>query len=211
MDGVLVDSADAHLRAWQRLGEEVGVPFSKQFFQQTFGQRNASIIPSWLGDVSAARVTELEHRKESLYRQFVRQGAIRIYPGVGGLLDQLRSRGAKAAIATSGPRENATLLVEILGIGARIDAMVAAEDVSEGKPHPQVFLVAAERLGIAPACCAVIEDSVHGIEAAKRAGMLAIAVLTSTPSEKLLAAGADRCLREVGALNADWLVATLCR
>ena len=112
MDGVLVDSADAHLRAWQRLGEEVGVPFSKQFFQQTFGQRNASIIPSWLGDVSAARVTELDHRKESLYRQFVRQGAIRIYPGVGGLLDQLRSRGAKAAIATSGPRENATLLPE---------------------------------------------------------------------------------------------------
>jgi beta-phosphoglucomutase family hydrolase len=212
MDGVLVDSADAHRRAWQALGEEVGVPFTPALFRQTFGQRNASIIPTWLAgheQPDAQRTQRLGDRKEALYRTLVRQGAVRVYPGVTWLVDGLRAAGVKLAVASSGPRENVALLIHVIGVRDRIDACVSAEDVTEGKPHPEAFLRAAERLTVPPADCAVVEDSVHGIEAARRAGMLAVAVLTSTPREELLIAGADLVAPAVGALRAAELLAAV--
>ena len=211
MDGVLVDSAEAHRRAWEQLGCEVGTPFTAALFQQTFGQRNASIIPVWLGargagEITAEQIDALAGRKETLYREFVRQGAVRVYPGVSTLLRQLRAHGARVAIASSGPRENVSLVINTIGVQSAVDATVASEDVVEGKPHPEVFLKAADRLGVAPVSCAVIEDAVHGIEAAKRAGMLAVAVLTSTARAVLIAAGADLIVDDVGGLNAGELV-----
>lgn len=198
MDGVLVDSADAHRRAWQQLGDEIGTPFTAERFRQTFGMRNASIIPAWLGEVSTQRLAELGDRKEALYRSLVRQGAARIYRRIPELFAELHQHGAGLAIASSGPRANIDLLVEVMGAHGLIDAIVAAEDVSRGKPDPEAFLKAAERLRVSPASSVVIEDSVHGIEAAKRAGMRAVAVLTSTPRDALLAAGADVVIDEVG-------------
>jgi beta-phosphoglucomutase family hydrolase len=209
MDGVLVDSADAHRRAWQLLGDEIGTPFSAERFQQTFGQRNASIIPAWLGEVSPQRFAELDERKESLYRELVSRGAIRVYHRIPHLFVELRQRGAGVAIASSGPRRDVDLLIDTMGAHALIDAVVAAEDVGHGKPHPEAFLTAAQRLGATPARCAVIEDSVHGIEAAKHAGMLAIAVLTSTPRGALATAGADVVINEVGDLPLDELLVWL--
>jgi beta-phosphoglucomutase len=211
MDGVLVDSAEAHQRAWEQLGCEVGTPFTAALFQQTFGQRNASIIPLWLGArgtraITAERLDELAGRKEALYREFVRQGVVRIYPGVSTLLSQLRTLGARVAIASSGPRANVSLLVDTIGVRAVVDATVASEDVTRGKPEPEVFLKAAEQLGVDPPRCAVIEDSTHGIAAAKRAGMLAVAVLTSTAPAMLLATGADLIVADVSGLNAGELV-----
>jgi HAD superfamily hydrolase (TIGR01509 family) len=201
MDGVLVDSADAHRRAWQQLGEEVGVLFSTALFERTFGQRNAEIIPAWLGAVAAPRSDALGQRKESLYRDLVRRGAVRIYPGIPGLLAELCSLGARLAVASSGPRENVSLLIDTIGAQPFIGVAVAAEDVRQGKPHPEMFLRAAARLAIEPGCCAVVEDSVHGIEAAKRAGMLAVAVLTSTAGDQLTAAGADALVAKVGDID----------
>jgi beta-phosphoglucomutase len=202
MDGVLVDSGAAHLRAWQQLGTETGVPFSQELFRRTFGQRNANIIPQWLGQVPPRRLAELETRKESLYREFVRQGSVRVFRRIPELLIELRNIGAKVAVASSGPRENVVLLIDVIGAGNLIDAAVASEDVHEGKPHPEAFLTTAQWLGVAPAHCAVVEDSVHGIQAAKRAGMLAVAVLTSTAREQLTGAGADLVVNEVGDLQA---------
>lgn len=206
MDGVLVDSAEAHRRAWQQLGDDIGTPFSAELFQRTFGQRNASIIPTWLGDVTPERFAELDARKEALYRQVVRQGAVRVYGGVRDLLGALRELGVRLAIASSGPRENIALVIDVMGVGALIDAVVAAEDVHRGKPDPQMFVMAAERVGVPASGCAVIEDSVHGIEAARRAGALAVAVLTSTPREQLVTAGADVVVGEVGDLKAGELI-----
>ena len=214
MDGVLVDSADAHRRAWQALGDEVGVPFTPALFRQTFGQRNASIIPTWLAghaQPDAQRMQELGDRKEALYRTLVGQGAVRVYPGVTRLVDELCAAGAKIAVASSGPRENVALLIDVIGVRHRIDACVSAEDVAEGKPHPEAFLRAAERLALSPVACAVVEDSVHGIEAARRAGMLAVAVLTSTPREQLVAVGADVVVSDVAALAAGDLMRAIAR
>ncbi|MFN8625086.1 MAG: HAD family phosphatase [Candidatus Binatia bacterium] len=209
MDGVLVDSADAHRRAWEQLGAEVGVPFSAALFERTFGQRNAEIIPAWLGAVTPRRSDALGQRKEALYRDMVRQGRVHVYRGASGLLAQLRQVGACVAVASSGPRENVALLIDTIGAGAWITVTVAAEDVHHGKPHPEIFLTAATRMSADPGHCAVVEDSVHGIEAAKRAGMLAVAVLTSTARERLLAAGADSVAAEVGDLDPRQLRRTI--
>jgi HAD superfamily hydrolase (TIGR01509 family) len=209
MDGVLVDSADAHRRAWQELGRETGVCFSDALFARTFGQRNENIIPVWLGEASPARVAKLGDRKEVLYRELVRQGAVLVYPGVGVLFAALRRCGARLAVASSGPRANVDMLMRQLGVTSVVHASLAAEDVKQGKPHPEVFLKAAERLRVPAEQCAVVEDSVHGVEAAKRAGMLAVAVLTTTEHERLLAAGADYAVPAVCDLNADALAEQL--
>jgi len=209
MDGVLVDSADAHRRAWQHLGEEVGVPFTADRFRQSFGQSNASIIPAWLGRVSPDRVDALGARKEVLYRQLARAGRVGIYPRVPQVFTDLRNRGAGVAIASSGPRENITLLVGVMGAGALVDAVVTADDVRRSKPDPEGFMLAARRLGVAANACAVIEDSVHGIAAASAAGMLAVAVLTSTDRDALLLAGADSVIASVRDLDVEGLVTAL--
>jgi beta-phosphoglucomutase len=209
MDGVLVDSADAHRRAWQKLGEEVGVPFEAELFQKTFGQRNESIIPVWFGEASESNVSVLADRKETLYRSLVREGAIRVYPRAPELLAELRAAGVGVAVASSGPKENVALLIEVVGAFDLLEVAISADDVSHGKPDPAPFLAAASRLGVEPRACAVVEDSVHGIEAAKRAQMFAVAVLTSTPRAVLEKAGADRAFAEVGEIDAHQLVAVL--
>ncbi|MBI3784031.1 MAG: HAD family phosphatase [Deltaproteobacteria bacterium] len=210
MDGVLVDSAEAHRRAWEQLGNEIGVPFTAEMFRRTFGQRNASIIPMWLErDVDADRVAALGNRKEEIYRALVRSGDVRIYRRIPDLLAELRVAGARLAVASSGPRANVDLLIEIMRANGMFDAVVASEDVVHGKPHPEPFATAARRFDVDARRCAVIEDSVHGIEAAKRAGMLAVAVLTSTPRPTLAAAGADLFAAEVGEIEPDVLLKQL--
>jgi beta-phosphoglucomutase family hydrolase len=210
IDGVLVDSGAAHRRAWRKLGEEVGVPFGDDLFARTFGQRNDSIVPTWLGEgVSARRVEELGERKEELYRDLVRCGEVRIYPRVTELMRELGGAGFAVAVASSGPRANVDLIIDVIGAKDVVSASIAAEDVRHGKPHPEAFLTAAARIGVEPERCAVIEDSTHGIEAAKTGGMLAVALLTSTPREKLVAAGADLIAGEAGELSVEQLEAGL--
>lgn len=209
VDGVLVDSAAAHRRAWQALGREVGTPFSDELFARTFGQRNASIIPMWLGDTPPERCAALGERKEALYRDSVRAGAIRIYPQAAARMAEVKSLGAAVAIVSSGPRANVELVVSVIGADAAVGVVVAAEDVSRGKPDPEGFLQAAQRLGVPPGRCAVVEDSVHGIAAARAAGMLAVAVVTTETEEVLRAAGAAVLVAEVGGISAAALLARL--
>src|SRR5690242_20180874 len=120
MDGVLVDSAAAHRLAWQRLGEEVGTPFTAELFERTFGQRNATVIPKWLGgEVEPQRLARLADRKEEIYRQLVSDGAVRVYARIPQLIDELRQHGAAVAIASSGPRANIDLLIDVMGGGGK--------------------------------------------------------------------------------------------
>jgi len=210
VDGVLVDSAQAHRCAWQRLGAEVGVPFSDSLFQATFGQKNENIIAAWLGSqIPPERACELGERKEALYRDLLRQHRVRVYPGVQELFARLRAAGAAIAVASSGPRLNVDLVLALLGVGGLVDASVAAEEVTAGKPDPEVFLRAAALVGVPPSRCAVVEDSIHGIEAAKRAGMLAIGIRTTAPGPILAAAGADLVVAEIGSLRPEQILSLL--
>ena len=116
-----------------------------------------------------------------MYRQIPRREGMVALPRAREWVSRLRDGGWLQAIASSAPRANVEVMLQSVGISALIDAVVSAEDVTHGKPDPEVFLAAASRLGIPPARCVVVEDAEAGIEAARRAGMRSIGVNTTTP------------------------------
>lgn len=184
MDGVLVDSADAHWKSWRILGERECRPIREESFAQTFGRQNKDIIPIFFGDVSPLESQRLADQKEEIYRDLVRARPP-IVEGATELVRGLRRIGAALAIGSSGPRENIMLIVSAMGIGDSLDAIVCAEDVTRGKPDPQVFAVAAERLTLPSDRCVVVEDAPAGVTAAKRAGAKCAAVLMHHDREAL--------------------------
>ncbi len=179
MDGVLVDSYHAHFESWAALCAEHAIPLDDQAFAATFGRTSRDIIRQlWQGRaLDGAAVRALDDRKEVLFREIVS----RDFPAMDGareLLESLRAAGVALAGGSSGPPENVALALDDLGKDF-FEAVVTGRDVDRGKPDPQVFLLAAERLGAAPQACVVIEDAHAGIRAARAAGM-AVAALTST-------------------------------
>ena len=184
MDGVLVDSADAHYEAWCILGKELGKVHTREFFERTFGMHNREIIPLWLGDVlPREEVDRLSDHKEAVYRQ-VAATKLRPLDGAMDLLESLAQDGFLLAIGSSGPRPNVELMLDVLGVRRFFSAFSTGDEVREGKPHPEVFLAAARKLGLPPRECAVVEDAPQGIQAGLAAGARVIAVTsTRAPAE----------------------------
>jgi HAD superfamily hydrolase (TIGR01509 family) len=192
-DGVVIDSHAAHEESWRLLFAELGRPMPSDFFKKTFGMRNQQIIPLSFNFVRAgdeAGIARLGDRKENLYREILGRDGIEPLPGVLPLLRELKSRHIPRVVGTSTPRANVELVSRMTGLDGLFDAWVTAEDVTRGKPDPQVFLKAAERIGREPARCVVLEDAHVGIEAAQRAGMKVLAVATTHPMESLRGADA---------------------
>jgi beta-phosphoglucomutase len=204
VDGTLVDTAELHFAAWNKLAGQLGVPFSRAAFTSTFGRRNPDIIHMLFGaHYSEGEVAHLGRRKEELYRAAARAG-VELLPGARDLLEDLHAAGLRQAIGSSAPRENLDLILELTGTARFFDVIVAMEDTQRGKPDPQVFLVAAGRLGIPPGRCVVLEDAVAGVEAAKAGGMKCIAVsfVGHHSPAKLAAAGANLVVPTLERLSA---------
>jgi beta-phosphoglucomutase len=207
VDGTLVDTAELHFAAWTRLCEELGRPFSRADFAATFGKRNPEILAYLFGPVfTDSQIAELGHRKEEYYKAAARHG-VDLLPGVRGLLTVLQAHGVRQAIGSSAPRGNVDLIVSLTGTETFFQAIVSSEDTARGKPDPQVFLIAAERLGIAPAHCVVFEDAIAGVQAAKAGGMKCVAVhfVGHHPVQKLREAGADIVVRTLDQITTDGL------
>jgi beta-phosphoglucomutase len=188
-----VDTADLHFEAWQQLCREQGLSMSRADFVATFGQRNPEILRRLFASrFNAAQVAALGDRKEQLYRALLRKG-IEPLPGVRALLEDLRQAGFRQAVGSSAPRANLEMMLPLLDVAGFFDAIVAGEDTDRGKPDPQVFLLAAGRLGLPPAACVVFEDAVAGVQAARAGGMkcVAVAALGHHSAETLTEAGAD--------------------
>ena len=180
MDGTLLDSAEYHWLAWRETLAAERYDLARDQFIATFGQRNDTILRGWLGaDLSLGDIERIGGGKEARYRELVRAGGIALLPGVDGWLKRLKAAGWHQAIASAAPLLNIQAIVAALGIEAYFDAISSAEDVQRGKPDPQVFLVAAERVGVPPARCVVVEDAPAGLEGAHRGGMRAIGVRSS--------------------------------
>jgi beta-phosphoglucomutase len=175
MDGVIIDSAEEHRQAWQRLAHEEGVRFSDADFWSTFGKRDDDIITLVWGTQSPERMQELADRKEAYFRALIRETAAPL-PGSIELMRGLHEAGYAQALASSAPVENIRLISDVLGLGHYLTALVSGETVAHGKPAPDIFLKAAGELGIVPTQCLVIEDAVAGVQAAHAAGMRCIAV-----------------------------------
>ena len=165
---------------------ELGRDYSESAFAADFGRRSGDILRRTLGDkLTDGQVHELDQRKEALFRDLLRQNFLPM-DGAVELIDALAADGFRIGVGSSAPLENIELSLEKLGRAAKFSAVVAGADVTRGKPDPQVFQLAAQRLGASPESCAVIEDAVHGIEAAQRAAMIGIA-LTGTATREQLA------------------------
>jgi beta-phosphoglucomutase len=177
MDGTLVDSEEYHWLSWRETMAAEGIPITRDQFVVTFGQRNDSILPRWLGtDATPDRIQRVGDAKESLYRRLVREGGLAPLPGAADWVRRLHQENWRQAIASSAPRANLDVVLEVIGLAGCFQAIVSAEDVTAGKPDPQVFLTAASRLETPPSQCIVVEDARAGVEAARRAGMRSIGV-----------------------------------
>jgi beta-phosphoglucomutase len=208
-DGVLVDSFSFHEQAWLELERRTRLGFTPEFIHSTFGMTNPSIFRRLLGEkLSEDEVRRYSDLKEECYRDVAR-GRICLLDGMRTLLDALTDRGVKLAIGSSGPLANLELSVTECGLGGRFAAIASLEDITRGKPDPQVFLIAAARSKARPAHSVVFEDATVGIQAAKAAGMLAVGLTTTHPVATLEQAGADEVVESLIGYDVDRLVARL--
>jgi beta-phosphoglucomutase len=180
LDGTLVDSADHHWTAWHDVMTREGVEVTPQDFASSFGHRNDTILRGLLGPgLSDEDVGRIAEAKEALYRRFVRERGLLPLPGALRWLKRLKEGGWRQAVASSAPTANIEAAMEAVGMEPLFDALVSADEVGKGKPDPAVFLAAAERIGVAPERCVVVEDAPAGLEGARRAGMRCVGVLST--------------------------------
>jgi beta-phosphoglucomutase len=193
LDGTLIDSSQYHWEAWQAVMALEDLDLTYEQYVADFGKRNDEILRGRLGpDMPDGEIARIARVKEDKYRELLRVRGLELLPGVGHWLEQLRADGWLQAMATSSPRNNIDAVFFALDIERYFDVVVSSEEVKSGKPDPAVFLVAAERMAVAPERCIVVEDAPAGIEAARRAGMRSVGVRTTHPE-----------------LQADWIVRSL--
>jgi len=177
LDGTLVDSEEFHWLSWRDTIRPEGVELTYEQFLASFGQRNDRIVPVWLGaDVDVERMRRIGEDKEAEFRRLAEAHGLVPLAGAKEWLVALKAAGWKQSIASSAPRQNVDMMLRAAGLEGFLDAVVSADDVTRGKPDPQVFLKAAQAVGVAPARCIVVEDAAAGIEGARRAGMRSIGV-----------------------------------
>lgn len=189
LDGVLVDSGWAHKKSWYDLAEKEGFPMTDEFFFNTFGMQNYQIIPMLIErDASPDEVDRLSDWKEQRYRDIIAEELVPV-EGAKTLLGDLRNTGFLLAVGSSAPKANLELVLDCTDLQDYFDAYVTSQDVTKGKPAPDTFLKAAEKLSLSASSCIVVEDAVQGIQAAKAAGMPVVAVTTTRSRADLV--GAD--------------------
>jgi len=185
LDGVLVDSEGLHVDAWKLLFAQQGMTVTDEEYEHGIGMTDVA----WIRWLFARRGEPVDASwwqcaKRELYADILARN-VRPFPGVLELVDRLAAEGFRLGVASSSWRENIETVVAALRLCGRFGALVGKEDVARHKPDPEAYLLAADRLGVAPRACTVIEDSVLGIRAAAAAGMRCIAVPTSLPAGRL--------------------------
>ena len=188
LDGIIIDSHDQHHESWLILAKEIGKPITDEQFKTSFGMRNEQCIPEvfgWAEVGDHAAIAELANLKEKAYRQLIREQGLDPLPGMRHVLDLLKQAGIPASIGSSTPRENILCAMELTGLNDTFSEpnTTGAEDVTIGKPDPEVFLKAASKIDRDPTNCFVFEDAHVGTAAAAAAGMKCIAVTTTHPRD----------------------------
>jgi HAD superfamily hydrolase (TIGR01509 family) len=190
LDGTLVDNMELHERAFAVFGERHRLPaLDPDTEVRLRGTRNTDIFPALFGrELTMDEVRAYSDEKEALYRELSKGGLVAL-AGLDRLLRRLESQGIPAVVATSGPAENVEHTLREIGLGSRLQSVVRADQVPRGKPHPDIFLAAAARIGADPRSCLAFEDTPAGVEGAQAAGMTTVAITTRLSPEAFTAAG----------------------
>lgn len=202
MDGVLIDSGAHHRAAWRALLEEIGEePAHPEHWRLTIGRPSEEAMPLLLGrSMPEHEVWRLARRKRDLYVHLARGGIVTV-AGVSRFVADLARHKVPRAVGTSASSFDVDRLLAGAGLRRYFDVIVTADDVTFGKPDPEVYLLAAARMRVAPEACVVFEDSLVGVEAARRAGMRAIGVTTAHTGDELRQAGAERAVADFEGLE----------
>lgn len=186
MDGVLADTGPIHFDSWVKLANEIGKNFTKDLFEETFGQISSDIIRKLVGpDIDQRKIKNWANSKEKYYREMVKD-KLEPLPGALDLIKSLKDKKLKLAVGSSGPTANVKLLLKTLKIKNFFDCIITGDDVKTGKPAPDVFLAVTKKLKLSPKNCIVVEDAPVGITAAKRAEMKVIALTTTHERSEFL-------------------------
>lgn len=178
LDGVLVNTDEYHLQSWRKLASQLGLPFDDRTFDTRMrGRARMDALTVFLErspwPCSPDCQAELAARKDVMFQSIVARRGLTAAPGAPRLLTQLRVRGVKVAVGSSS--RNARPILRAIDLDRRVDAVVDGHE-APGKPAPDIFLLAAEKLAVPPSACVVVEDALDGIEAARRAGMAVLAI-----------------------------------
>ena len=185
IDGTIIDSMPFHGSSWEAFLVRRGMPYDgERFLRSTAGRTGVEIMRELFGPMSDAAAWALVHEKEDVYRELFRP-VFREIDGFRAFARAARGEGIRIGCATAGDANNIAFALEGLGMAGEFDALCGAHDVERGKPHPDLFLLAARRVGADPASCIVFEDAPLGIEGARRAGMRAVGVTSGESAERL--------------------------
>jgi pseudouridine-5'-monophosphatase len=176
MDGLMVDTEPLSHQAWNELLRPYGHTLTDEMIQQMIGLR-AEVSSQFVIDTFGLplSVAEIIPRRAAIYAG-IRARGVPVMPGLIALQEQIAARRMPWGVATSSPREHAQEILAQLGLSTACQAIAAGDEVKRGKPAPDIYLLAAERLGVAPEQCLALEDSGPGSQAAVAAGMLTVAV-----------------------------------
>jgi beta-phosphoglucomutase family hydrolase len=179
MDGVLIDSNAVHRRAWEEYNRRQGVQTTEAMQRRMYGKRNDQIIRDFLGNhLTDSEVFAHGAAKEALYREMMKPRILRaLVPGVVDFIS--RHRGPALAVATNAEPANLDFVLDEAGLRPFFSALVTGHEVANPKPDPEIYLRAADLLGVNPASCVVFEDSYAGVQAGLAAGMRVVGVSTT--------------------------------
>ncbi|MBN1907342.1 MAG: HAD family phosphatase [Deltaproteobacteria bacterium] len=180
MDGTMVDTRKAHWLAWKQILSAEKYDLTWETFLKTFGQRNDTILRSLFGaGLSDAEVVRIGDAKEEAFREVLKGKGVKLLPGAGQIIDQAKTKGWPQVVVSSAPRKNINAILKALNLPDTFAALVCAEDVINGKPHPEGCLTASQKIGVSPSNCIVLEDAPAGLLAARNAGMACVGVLST--------------------------------
>jgi beta-phosphoglucomutase len=179
LDGVIVDTAKYHYKAWKRIADELGFEFTEQHNERLKGvsrMRSLDILLE-VGNINVDEETKLKlaEKKNNWYVEYIsKMDKSEILPGVEDCIKSLKQKNIKTAIGSAS--KNTMLILKSLDIAHYFDAIIDGNKVTKAKPNPEVFLLGAKELGLNPENCVVFEDAEAGIQAAKAAGMMAVGI-----------------------------------
>ncbi|MEM7813882.1 MAG: HAD family phosphatase [Candidatus Aenigmatarchaeota archaeon] len=199
VDGVVVDSEPYHMRSIRIILRPFGVRYSNREYAKRFAGTGSRYIITTLVKEKGVRanIEKLVEERTTLYQRLIARHKLKTFPGFKALLRALKRRKIPIALASGGHRINVISSLKAAGLRpSDFPVKITVEDVPQRKPHPRIFLAAARALRAKPRDCVVIEDSIVGVQAAKRAGMRCIALLTTAAKKDLKSAGADLIVKD---------------
>lgn len=198
LDGVIVDTVPLHFNAWKRMFTEYGKDFTfEDYKEKVDGIPRTDGARAILTELSGEDLKKATDRKQGYYLEALKTSKVPVYDSTTVLIEELRSKGIKIAVISSS--KNCPLILKTINYYPLVDAEINGNDITKGKPDPQIFLMAAEKLSARPEESIVFEDATLGVEAAKRGGFVCVGIDRHNDPSRL--EKADVIVRDLSELN----------